>query len=79
MGPFQVTPIRVTHSIPDCCGLIMRSEHGSIVHTGRFRLAKKEFYYLLVSGLALPTMCCVVLFSTCRAGCPGCRVGCWAC
>jgi len=24
MGPFEVTPIRVTHSIPDCCGLIMR-------------------------------------------------------
>lgn len=34
MGPFTVTPIRVTHSIPDCCGLILRSEHGSIVHTG---------------------------------------------
>jgi hypothetical protein len=24
MGPFTVTPLRVTHSIPDCCGLIMR-------------------------------------------------------
>lgn len=38
MGPFQVTPIRVTHSIPDCCGLIMRSEHGSIVHTGDWKI-----------------------------------------
>eukprot|EP00879_Flechtneria_rotunda_P017604 GHRR01018454.1.p1 GENE.GHRR01018454.1~~GHRR01018454.1.p1 ORF type:complete len:532 (+),score=154.50 GHRR01018454.1:191-1786(+) len=38
MGPFQVTPIRVTHSIPDCCGLILRSEHGSIVHTGDWKI-----------------------------------------
>ena len=27
-------PVRVTHSIPDCCGMILRSEHGTIVHTG---------------------------------------------
>ena len=33
-GPFEVEPIRVTHSIPDCCGLVLRSEHGTIVHTG---------------------------------------------
>ena len=26
--------MRVTHSIPDCCGMILRSEHGTIVHTG---------------------------------------------
>eukprot|EP00882_Tetradesmus_deserticola_P006073 GHRQ01006393.1.p1 GENE.GHRQ01006393.1~~GHRQ01006393.1.p1 ORF type:complete len:401 (+),score=131.59 GHRQ01006393.1:181-1383(+) len=38
MGPFQVTPLRVTHSIPDCCGLILRSEHGSIVHTGDWKI-----------------------------------------
>jgi mRNA degradation ribonuclease J1/J2 len=37
-GPFEVTPIRVTHSIPDCCGLIMRSEHGSLVHTGDWKI-----------------------------------------
>ena len=24
----------MTHSIPDCCGMILRSEHGTIVHTG---------------------------------------------
>jgi mRNA degradation ribonuclease J1/J2 len=28
----------VTHSIPDCCGLILRSEHGSIVHTGDWKI-----------------------------------------
>ena len=33
-----MTPIRVTHSIPDCCGLIMRSEHGTIVHTGDWKI-----------------------------------------
>lgn len=33
-GPFEVEPMRVTHSIPDCCGIVLRSEFGSIVHTG---------------------------------------------
>ena len=28
----------MTHSIPDCCGLIMRSEHGTIVHTGDWKI-----------------------------------------
>lgn len=26
LGPFEVEPVRVTHSIPDCCGLVLRSE-----------------------------------------------------
>ena len=34
----RVEPVRVTHSIPDCCGLILRSEEGTIVHSG-MRLA----------------------------------------
>lgn len=38
MGPFEVEPLRVTHSIPDCCGLVMRSEHGTIVHTGDWKI-----------------------------------------
>jgi mRNA degradation ribonuclease J1/J2 len=34
----RVEPIRVTHSIPDCCGLVLRSEHGTIVHTGDWKI-----------------------------------------
>ena len=34
----RIQPLRVTHSIPDCCGLILRSEHGSIVHTGDWKI-----------------------------------------
>lgn len=38
LGPFDCTPIRVTHSIPDCCGLVLRSDHGTIVHTGDWKI-----------------------------------------
>lgn len=37
-GPFDCEPIRVTHSIPDCCGLILRSAYGNIVHTGDWKI-----------------------------------------
>ena len=37
-GPFDMEAVRVTHSIPDCCGLIFRSEHGTIVHTGDWKI-----------------------------------------
>jgi beta-CASP RNase J family ribonuclease len=37
-GPFEIEAVRVTHSIPDCCGLIFRSEHGTIVHTGDWKI-----------------------------------------
>ncbi|PKA54785.1 Trihelix transcription factor GT-3a [Apostasia shenzhenica] len=37
-GPFEVEPIRVTHSIPDCCGLVLRCKDGIIFHTGDWKI-----------------------------------------
>ncbi|XP_057517660.1 ribonuclease J isoform X2 [Amaranthus tricolor] len=37
-GPFEIEPIRVTHSIPDCCGLVMRCSDGTIFHTGDWKI-----------------------------------------
>eukprot|EP00850_Spirogloea_muscicola_P012211 SM000078S22070 [mRNA] locus=s78:195221:200717:- [translate_table: standard] len=37
-GPFEVEPLRVTHSIPDCCGLVMRCDDGTILHTGDWKI-----------------------------------------
>jgi ribonuclease J len=38
IGPFQVDAFRVTHSIPDSVGFVIRTPHGAIVHTGDFKL-----------------------------------------
>ncbi|KAI3455000.1 hypothetical protein Pfo_011663 [Paulownia fortunei] len=37
-GPFEVEPIRVTHSIPDCSGLVFRCDDGTILHTGDWKI-----------------------------------------
>ncbi|KAJ6386856.1 hypothetical protein OIU78_016729 [Salix suchowensis] len=37
-GPFEIEPIRVTHSIPDCCGLVLRCADGTILHTGDWKM-----------------------------------------
>ncbi|PIA33711.1 hypothetical protein AQUCO_04000045v1, partial [Aquilegia coerulea] len=37
-GPFEVEPIRVTHSIPDCSGLVLRCTDGIIFHTGDWKI-----------------------------------------
>ncbi|KAI9108917.1 hypothetical protein K1719_020222 [Acacia pycnantha] len=37
-GPFEIEPIRVTHSIPDCCGLVLRCSDGTILHTGDWKI-----------------------------------------
>ncbi|KAG0621811.1 hypothetical protein M758_3G050600 [Ceratodon purpureus] len=37
-GPFEIEPIRVTHSIPDCCGLVLRCQDGTIFHTGDWKI-----------------------------------------
>jgi beta-CASP RNase J family ribonuclease len=38
LGPFNAEAVRVTHSIPDCCGLVLRSDHGTILHTGDWKI-----------------------------------------
>lgn len=37
-GAFQVEFLQVAHSIPDACGLIIRTPYGPVVHTGDFKL-----------------------------------------
>jgi ribonuclease J len=38
VGPFEVEFIRVTHSMPDCVALAIRTPVGTIVHTGDFKI-----------------------------------------
>jgi ribonuclease J len=38
VGPFQAEFVRVTHSIPDAVAVVLRTDHGVIVHTGDFKL-----------------------------------------
>src|SRR5690606_35370226 len=37
VGPFQVEPIRVTHSIAEAASLAIRTAAGTIIHTGDFK------------------------------------------
>ena len=37
-GPFEIEFIRVTHSIPDCVALAIRTPVGVVVHTGDFKI-----------------------------------------
>ena len=37
VGPFEVEPVRVTHSIADATALAIRTDAGLIVHTGDFK------------------------------------------
>jgi ribonuclease J len=38
VGPFEMEFIRVTHSMPDCVALAIRTPAGVIVHTGDFKI-----------------------------------------
>jgi ribonuclease J len=37
IGPFDIEPVAVNHSIPDAVGLIIRTEAGTLFHTGDFK------------------------------------------
>lgn len=50
-GPFEIEPIRVTHSIPDCCGLVLRCSDGTILHTGDWKV---RILLLFLRVLSLP-------------------------
>jgi ribonuclease J len=38
IGPFTLEFIRVTHSIPDCVAVAVRTPHGTLLHTGDFKV-----------------------------------------
>lgn len=52
-GPFEIEPIRVTHSIPDCCGLVLRCSDGTIFHTGDWKIDEKPVDGKVFDRLAL--------------------------
>src|SRR5438874_8775178 len=37
LGPFEIEPIAVNHSIPDAVGLVIRTPVGTVFHTGDFK------------------------------------------
>jgi ribonuclease J len=38
IGPFRVEFIRVTHSLPDCVAVVVRTPQGILIHTGDFKI-----------------------------------------
>jgi len=38
VGPFQAEFVRMTHSIPDAVAVVLHTDHGTILHTGDFKL-----------------------------------------
>lgn len=38
IGPISLEFLRVTHSIPDCLALVMRTPFGTVVHSGDFKI-----------------------------------------
>jgi ribonuclease J len=38
VGPFRIEFIRVTHSMPDCVAVVVRTPQGTLIHTGDFKI-----------------------------------------
>jgi len=41
VGPFEVEPYRVNHSIPDATGLVLRTAAGTVIHSGDFKIEER--------------------------------------
>ena len=41
IGPFEITPYRVTHSIPDSTGLLIKVGEMTLIHSGDFKIEDK--------------------------------------
>ena len=76
-GPFEISTLRVTHSIPDSCGVAFTCADGTIVHTGDWKIDEtpidgqhfdRESFDLL-GGPTRPA-----LWDACGLDCVGCRV-----
>lgn len=58
-GPFEVEPIRVTHSIPDCCGLVLRCTDGTIFHTGDWKVRDHSFFFFNFISFSFYFLSCI--------------------
>lgn len=38
LGPFDIEPVAMSHSIPESCALVLRTPAGNVVHTGDWKL-----------------------------------------
>jgi len=53
LAPFALTFVRVSHSIPEAQALIIRTPHGTILHTGDFKLDPKPLVGPITDEAAL--------------------------